>query len=113
MTPIQTPEPLGAPQPPAVTTLHYRDSDGAMREVDGCSMTTDKAGRYWLWSDALEHNLAYKAKTREDCLLAAIDSLLFTISMRDSRIAELRRIADLARQFADAVKPDEPEDDAA
>lgn len=113
MTPIQTPEPHGAPRPIAATSLHYRDSDGAMREVDGCHMTTDKAGRYWLWSDALESNLAHKAKTREDCLLEAIDSLLFTISLRDSRIAELRRIADLARQFADAVKPDDTGDDAA
>lgn len=100
----------GAPLDTATTSLRYRDSDGAMCEVGGCSMTTDKAGRYWLWSDAVELNLAYKAKTREDCLLMAIDSLLFTISLRDSRIAELQRIADLARQFADAVKPDEPEE---
>ena len=89
------------------TNLQYTDSDGARREVRGCSMTTDKAGRYWLWSDTLEHNIAYKEKTREDCLLAAIDSLLFSIELRDKRIAKLQRIADLAEQFADAVKPDE------
>ena len=92
------------------TNLQYTDSDGARREVRGCSMTTDKAGRYWLWSDTLEHNIAYKEKTREDCLLAAIDSLLFTIELRDKRIATLQRIVDLAEQFADAVKPDEPEE---
>ena len=92
------------------TSLQYTDSDGARREVRGCHMTTDKAGRYWIWSDTLEHNIAYKEKTREDCLLAAIDSLLFTIELRDKRIAALQRIADLAAQFADAVKPDEPEE---
>lgn len=106
----KTSELTGAALDPAFTSLRYRASDGAMREVGDCSMTTDKAGRYWLWSDALERNLAYEAKTREDCLLAAIDSLLFTISLRDSRIAELQRIADLALQFADAVNPDEPEE---
>ena len=30
-----------------------------------------------------------------------------TIQLRDERIAGLQRIADLAQQFADEVKPDE------
>jgi len=89
--------------------LTYRDSDGALREVTGCSLYQDKAGRYWLWSDALQHNLAYKIKGKEDCLLAAIDSLLFTIKLRDERIAGLQRVADLAFAFADQIKPDEEE----
>jgi hypothetical protein len=71
----------------------------------------DKFDRHWIWSDQLDHNLVYKTKGRENALLAAIDLLLFTIQLRDKRIAGLQRIADLAQQFADAVKPDEESDD--
>jgi hypothetical protein len=71
----------------------------------------DKFDRHWIWSNQLDHNLVYKTKGRENALLAAIDSLLFTIQLRDERIAGLQRISDLAQQFADAVKPDEESDD--
>lgn len=91
------------------TGLAFADSDGATREVRGCTLTKDKANRYWLWSKSLKHNLAYKSRTREDCLLAAIDSLLFTISLRDEHISALQRIADLAQQFASEITPDENE----
>ena len=84
--------------------LTYIDSDGARQKVEDCDLSQDKAGRYWLWSDALQHNLAYKIKSREDCFLAAIDSLLFTIQLRDEKIAALQRIADLASAFADQIK---------
>ena len=73
------------------TNLHYTDHDGARRVVEGCKLTQDKAGRYWLWSERLEQNLAYKVKEREDCLLASIDMLLFIIQLRDERIAGLQR----------------------
>lgn len=91
-------------------SLSYRDSDGMPLTVEGCSISKDAAGRFWIWSEQLQHNLAYRAKTRDDALLGAIDSLLFTIQLRDERIAKLQRIADLAEQFADAVKPDDPEE---
>lgn len=87
--------------------LTYHDSDGALRKVTGCNLYQDKAGRYWLWSETLQHNLAYKIKSKEDCLLAAIDSLAFIIQLRDERIAKLQKIADLATAFADQIKPDE------
>lgn len=86
--------------------LSYRDSDGVLRELKDCTLYQDKVGRYWLWSEQLEHNLAYKIKEKEDCLLCAIDSLLFTIKLRDERIVALQRVADLAQQFADQIKPD-------
>lgn len=92
------------------TSLAYIDHDGAQRELTGCRMTVGTAGRYWLWSEQLQINLAYKERTREACLLSAISSLLFTIKMRDEQIAELQRIVDLATAFADAVKPDGQED---
>ena len=89
------------------TSLTYIDHDGATRELSECRMYADKAGRYWLWSEQLHHNLAYRERERDACLLSAISSLLFTIQLRDKRIAALQRIADLADAFADAVRPDE------
>lgn len=92
------------------SNLTYTDHDGITREVEGCLLTVDKFGRHWIWSEQLQHNLVYKAKGREDALLASIDSLLFTIQLRDERIAALKRIADLAQRFAaEAFPPDEPE----
>lgn len=90
--------------------LSYRDHEGVPREVKSCTLNQDNLGRHWLWSEALQHNLAYRIKGREDCLMAAINSLLFTISLRDERIAALQRVADLAEQFADQIKPDEERD---
>lgn len=92
------------------TSLSYISHDGERRTVKGCTLTMGKGGRYWLWSERLEINLAHKARTKEDCLLTAIDSLLFDIELRDERIAALQRIADLAQRFADEVKPDEEND---
>lgn len=90
-------------------SLHYYDSDGARRAIKGCSLSKDKAGRYWLWSEQLKHNLAYKIKDREDCFLAAIASLLFTIKLKDERIASLQRIATLAEEFASVINSEEQE----
>lgn len=85
------------PVPPETDKkLTYRDLDGARREVRGCTLTVDKFDRHWIWSEQLQHNLVYKTKGREDALLAAIDGLLFTIQLKDERIAGLQRIADLA-----------------
>jgi len=89
--------------------LVYTDSDGVKREVKGCTLTVDQLDRHWIWSEQLEQNLAYKTKGREDALLAAISSLLFTIKLRDDRINSLQRVADLASAFADQIKPDEVE----
>jgi len=93
------------------TRLSYRDSDSVSRTLGGCRMTIDKAGRFWLWSEQLEQNLSYRAKSREDAFLAAIDSLLFIVKLREERIASLQRIADLAQQFAEAVNPPQDNDD--
>ncbi len=89
------------------TTLTYRDTDGRLSEVEGCTITVDQLDRHWIWSEQLEHNLVYRTKGRENALIAAIDSLLFTVKLRDERIAELQRIADLARKLADEIKPAE------
>jgi hypothetical protein len=93
--------------PNTTTKLNYTDYDGARREVRGCTLTVDRLDRHWIWSEQLDHNLVFMTKGREDALLAAIDSLLFTIELRDERIAALQRIADLATAFADQIKPDE------
>ena len=90
--------------------LDFRCSSGEPSTLSGCEMTVDKAGRYWLWSSQLESNLAYKCKTRDECLLNAVDSLLFIIQLRDERIAALQRVADLATAFADQIKPDDTEE---
>jgi hypothetical protein len=90
--------------------LVYRDHEGASREVKGCELTVDKLDRHWIWSKQLEQNLVYKIKGRENALLAAIDSLLYTIQLRDERIEALQRIANLAKSFADEIKPDEEQE---
>jgi len=92
-----------------MTTLSYTDHDGAQRTIEGCTLTIDKAGRYWLWSEQLEHNLAYKERSKEDCLLSAINSLLYIIELKDERIAGLQRIVSLAQKFAEEINPNEDE----
>lgn len=91
------------------TELTYRDHEGVTRTIEGCTMTVDQLDRHWIWSEQLDHNLVYKTKGRENALLGAIDSLLFTIKLRDERIAALQRIADLAQRFAAEVNPDDEE----
>jgi len=90
--------------------LHYRDSDHVVRALEDCSLTQDKAGKYWLWSKQLEQNLAYKSQTKEECLIAAIDSLLFLIQLRDKRTQSLQRIVDLTETFINEVKQEEQND---
>ena len=87
--------------------LNYIDHDGARRTVKGCQMTVDQLDRHWIWSEQLQHNLVYKTKGRENALLAAINSLLFTIQLRDERIAALQRVHDLAQRFAAEAFPEE------
>jgi len=89
------------------SALTYRDSDGATREVKGCTLTVDHLDRHWIWSEQLQINLVYKCKGRENALIGAIASLLFTIKLQGVRIAELERIADLAQKFANEVNPPE------
>jgi hypothetical protein len=83
--------------------LSYIDHDGARREVRGCTLTVDNLDRHWIWSEQLQHNIVYQTKGRENALLAAIDNMLFTIQLKDERIAKLQRIADLAQAFAKEV----------
>jgi hypothetical protein len=90
--------------------LTYIDHDGARREVRGCRMTVDQLGRHWIWSEQIERNLVYKTKGRENALLAAIDSLLFTIQLKDERIVALQRVHDLAQRFAEEAFPEDDHD---
>jgi len=69
--------------------ITYTDHEGVTQHVRGVSLTQDKTGRYWLWSEQEEQNLAYKPKNREDTLLAALDSALFLLSLKQERIDEL------------------------
>lgn len=87
-----------------MTALTYTDREGNRQTVNA-TLTVDAHGRHWIWSEQLQHNLAFKIKGREDALLAAIASLLFTVQLRDERIAGLQRIADLAQRFAEEVNP--------
>lgn len=71
--------------------LQYRDSDGILRQVKGVEVTQDKKnGKYWVWSEMLQYNLAYKMLTKEDALTASIASLLFIVELKSKEIAELR-----------------------
>ena len=86
--------------------LQYRDSDGGIREVPGVMITQDKNSKYWVWSELLQHNLAYKIQTKEEALLSSIASLLYTVELKNKRIEELQQVYDLAMKLADKIKPD-------
>lgn len=88
-------------------SLTYVDRDGILRLVKGCTLTVDRLDRHWIWSSELDHNIVYSIKGRENALLASIDSLLFTIQLRDERIAELQRVYKLAQGFAAEAFPEE------
>ena len=87
--------------------LAYIDHDGSSHTVKDCRMMVDQLDRYWLWSEQLQYNLVYNTKGRENALLAAIDSLLFTLQFIDERIAALQRVHDLAQRFAEEAFPEE------
>lgn len=89
--------------------LTYIDHDGTHLTIEGLSLTQDKAGLYWLWSDALNQNLAYKTKTREDTLLAALDSALFLLSLKQERIDALSAVSDKVNAFIDSIQGDSDE----
>lgn len=87
--------------------LQYRDSEGILQQVKGVEVTQDKKnGKYWIWSEMLQHNLAYKMLTKEDALTASIAALLFTVELKNKELAELREVYDLAMKLADKIKPD-------
>jgi len=86
--------------------LTYTDHDGEARTIEGLTLTIDKHGCYFIWCDVLEHNLTYKTKGLENALLSAIESLLFTIQLKEERINKLQKINDLAFEFAAAVNPE-------
>jgi hypothetical protein len=89
--------------------LNFVDHENVKRSIGGCQLTVDHLDRHWIYSEQLQCNIVYKTTGRENALIASIDSLLFMIHLRDERIAELQRIANLAKQFADQIKPDEEE----
>ncbi len=84
--------------------ITYTDHEGVTQHVRGVSLTQDKAGRYWLWSEQEEQNLAYKTKTREDTLLAALDSALFLLSLKQERIDELSMMQAKVLSFIESIK---------
>lgn len=85
------------------SNLTYTDHNNTVITVKNCRVTVDKLDRHWIWSEQLKNAISYGEKGRENALIAAINSLLFTISLRDERIAKLQRIADLADGFVDKV----------
>jgi len=89
--------------------ITYIDHSGVKQTIEGLSLSQDKAGRYWLWHDGVEQNLAYKTKTREDTLLAALDSALFLLSLKQERIDELSLMHDKVQTFIEAIKGDQNE----
>lgn len=89
--------------------ITYTNHGGVKQTIEGLSLSQDKAGRYWLWHDGLAQNLAYKTKTREDTLLAALDSALFLLSLKQERIDELSIMRDRVQTFIEAIKGDQDE----
>jgi len=83
--------------------LEYIDSSGLKQRVKDVSVYQDKVGRWWIWSEQLEINLAYKEKSQEDALKSAIESLLFTIHLKDARIKELQVISEAVDRLVQTV----------
>jgi hypothetical protein len=91
--------------------LTYKLSeDNKTRIIEGLDHSLDNRGKHWIYCKTLKHNLVYKSETFENALLASIASLLYTIKLKNERIADLQKIADLASVFADQIKPDCKED---
>lgn len=90
-------------------TLTYTDHDGIPRTIKSLALSQDSTGRHWLWHEKLEQNLAYKTKTREDTLLAALDSALFLLSLKQERIDELSFIVEKVYTFVDSIQGDKNE----
>lgn len=87
------------------TSLDYVDHDGAKRTVKGCTLTVDQLGRHFIWSEQLQRNLVYKTKGLDNALFAAIDSLLFTIQLKNERIKDLESISEAVDRFINEVRP--------
>lgn len=68
----------------------------------------DKNGKWWIWSDYLEANIAIRAETKEKAVMEAIDSLLHYCYMyKESRDA-LRVNSEILREAFEKVFGDEP-----
>ena len=89
--------------------LQYTDHEGVPRTIKGLEVTQGKCGRYWIWSEQLQHNLAYKEGTLDDALKSAIRSLLFSIELRDRQISALQHISDSVDAFIAQVRPEDEE----
>lgn len=87
-----------------MTKLTYTNHEGATQEIEGCTLKVDALDRHWIWCEQLDHNIVYKTKGRENALLAAIDSLLFAVRLRDERIADMKRTTELAQRFVEDMK---------
>lgn len=81
--------------------LTYTDHDGANQTIEGLTTYRDKAGRYWLWSDKLQQNLAYKERSREDMLLSALNSALFRLDLAQTERNQLRKLEAKVRELFD------------
>jgi hypothetical protein len=87
--------------------LTYIDHEGAQRTIKGLSVSQDKTGRYWLWSEALEQNLAYKEKSKEDMLMSALSSALFLLELKQEKLDRLQELEKKVLDFAYDVSPKE------
>jgi hypothetical protein len=83
--------------------LEYVSSEGRKQIVQNVSVYQGKCGRWWIWSEEMAINLAYKEKSLDDALKSAIDSLLFTIQLKDERIKELQVISEAVDAFVQKV----------
>jgi ABC-type uncharacterized transport system involved in gliding motility auxiliary subunit len=83
--------------------FNYIDSDGAFQNVKGLSIRKDKAGKYWLWSDQLNKNIAIKANNLEDMLKMALNSVLFTVHIKQTRLDTLTELKNKVDAFVEAI----------
>ena len=88
--------------------ITYIGREGFIVTLEGVTITQAKQGKFWVWSEEEQINLAYNENGREEALCAALDSALFLISLRTK---ELNRLRAFEKKFLDLAYDMSPKED--
>ena len=89
--------------------ITYKGKEGFNITIKGVTITQAKQGKFWVWSEEEQINLAYNENGREEALCAALDSALFILSLRTEELNRLRAFEKKVLDFAYDISPKEDE----